>query len=75
MQNFAHLLSIFSTCGNARFQLIKLCNRNKSRRITSKLVKNMQSTSISSVKELQELRSMKINVSTAILCVLIFHRS
>ena len=68
MQNFCTSPQL-STCGNARFQLIKLCNRNKSRRITSKLVKNLQSTSISSVKELQELRSMKINVSTAILCV------
>ena len=56
MQNFAHLLSIFSTCGNARFQLIKLCNRNKSKRITTNLEKkNLQSTSISSDKGLQKL--------------------
>ena len=27
MQTFAHLLSILSTCGNARFQLIKLCKK------------------------------------------------
>ena len=62
----------FSTCGNARFQLIKLCNRNKSRRITTNLVKSSQSTSISSIKKLQELLSMEINVFNAILCVLIF---
>ena len=75
MQNFAHLLSILSTCGNARFQLIKLCKKeNKNRKITLKPVKNSQSTSISNVKELQELYSMEINVFNAILCVSIFPR-
>ena len=45
----------FSTCGNARFQLIKLCNRNKSSKITTNLAEKFAINKYFKLKEIARI--------------------